>query len=770
MAALTYTSTFDTGTTGLMGVDILQGERPLFFYGERYLGALEAYIAALIFKIFGASELTLSLSPILFSIAWLFVTYLLFSEIAGRTAGIAAAFVIAIPGWHILWYNIAAYGCYPGFMFFGTLGLWLSLRISSGELSSGLEWIYILLFGFIAGVAMWTSYQAASYLVTGGILLAIFTIRRRFNWRLLGKFVLAGALFVVGFLPVLVSLSEFENTPLASWELRWDYVKHTANIMSDKCIPELIFWPLETPHAVKTVIVAILIAALVLYICRVILSPGRYNRLRMLIPVLFAAVFLLIYLPHTMASLKAARYVIPVWSITLCALFATPLTIRKRWMRVSAIVLLSLWTAYNIVGAVLIVPGEARDKRARIEIRQHVVKTAERAGAKTVEMVGGRIFGFRGQTLSFYAGGKIRFVSVYDERHQPSAQLAETALPVVLACDKNNLGKVRASLEELGIHYVVEDSEKICLFHNLRVRHTERRSIPSSEISVTVQGEADGSPGDLIDRTVETSVEGAYSDGGGITVDIGREVGLDSIWLTARDLYRQAIPRGYSISVSTDGENFTTVSDISRRISVSYRAGTHVYFLGYFGLMETVFDGIPARYVRFRFNVGPRGSETWNINEIFLFERTGENVPDPVEDARMIADTVKERGIDFTVCDRWLSAKLIELLPPGDRPPAYPRFNPKYQSTLLHRRIVPRKGLAIAPATGVADECVQLLTEAYGESAVGERIDFSGYSLLLLGDLGERGRIDLKLVWNGHTVLKTSDPEEGWYNDPAKLY
>ena len=57
-----FFSTFDTSTVGLMGIHILEGERPLFYYGQNYMGALEAYVAAVMFALFGVSTTSLSLS------------------------------------------------------------------------------------------------------------------------------------------------------------------------------------------------------------------------------------------------------------------------------------------------------------------------------------------------------------------------------------------------------------------------------------------------------------------------------------------------------------------------------------------------------------------------------------------------------------------------------------------------------------------------------------------------------------------------------------
>ncbi len=45
----------DEALLGIQAEHILQGERPIYFYGIPYFGSLEAYVAALIFAIFGPS-------------------------------------------------------------------------------------------------------------------------------------------------------------------------------------------------------------------------------------------------------------------------------------------------------------------------------------------------------------------------------------------------------------------------------------------------------------------------------------------------------------------------------------------------------------------------------------------------------------------------------------------------------------------------------------------------------------------------------------------
>src|SRR5215472_7476052 len=45
----------DEALVGIQAEHILRGELPMYFYGQPYMGSLEAYFAALIFAIFGPS-------------------------------------------------------------------------------------------------------------------------------------------------------------------------------------------------------------------------------------------------------------------------------------------------------------------------------------------------------------------------------------------------------------------------------------------------------------------------------------------------------------------------------------------------------------------------------------------------------------------------------------------------------------------------------------------------------------------------------------------
>src|SRR5260370_9245609 len=70
----------DESTMGLMALHIAyRGEHPVFFYGQSYMGSLEAYIAAPLFHLFGPSTFSLRLGLVFIFALFLITMFLLAS-------------------------------------------------------------------------------------------------------------------------------------------------------------------------------------------------------------------------------------------------------------------------------------------------------------------------------------------------------------------------------------------------------------------------------------------------------------------------------------------------------------------------------------------------------------------------------------------------------------------------------------------------------------------------------------------------------------------
>ena len=157
----------DEALLGIQAEHILQGERPIYFYGIPYFGSMEAYVAAILFAIFGPSVAALRAETTAFSLVLVSLTWWLASLLAKaarlplyarKCFTIVAALVAAIPP------------LYDGIVELRTGGGWIEsfaimllLLISVFRLTSrwhegafhrelALRWAGV---GFVVGFGMW---------------------------------------------------------------------------------------------------------------------------------------------------------------------------------------------------------------------------------------------------------------------------------------------------------------------------------------------------------------------------------------------------------------------------------------------------------------------------------------------------------------------------------------------------------------------------------------------------------------------------------------
>ena len=88
----------DEAVVGLMARHIaFLGELPVFYWGQPYLGSLEAFSAAPLFRVFDSSTLLLKLVPTAYSLGFLVVSAVLARRLFGTAAGLATAAYLAVP-------------------------------------------------------------------------------------------------------------------------------------------------------------------------------------------------------------------------------------------------------------------------------------------------------------------------------------------------------------------------------------------------------------------------------------------------------------------------------------------------------------------------------------------------------------------------------------------------------------------------------------------------------------------------------------------------
>ena len=154
----------DEAVVGLMARHILEGEIPVFYYGQEYLGSLEALVASFYFHLFGSSPLVLKLSPFTFFLLFQVFSYFLFKKIGGRSVAlIACQFLVLSPNVLLAW-STEAQGGHLEVLTLGVLSLLVFLKYS--ECSDKKKSIlYLFLLGLVIGIGWWTSQTIIFFLI-----------------------------------------------------------------------------------------------------------------------------------------------------------------------------------------------------------------------------------------------------------------------------------------------------------------------------------------------------------------------------------------------------------------------------------------------------------------------------------------------------------------------------------------------------------------------------------------------------------------------------
>lgn len=189
----------DEATTGLMARHIADGsDFPPFFYAQHYLGALQAYLQAPLFALFGATVEVQRLVPLGLWAVFIVAMYRLCRRLY-PSAWFATAVVggLALASDRVIKDDMIAGGGYPEINALGAVTL---LGVAS-LVTRQTRWITATLglVGAAAGLALWADFLIAPFLGLAALLLVLY--RRSDLWGRGGAVLLLG--FVLGAAPML---------------------------------------------------------------------------------------------------------------------------------------------------------------------------------------------------------------------------------------------------------------------------------------------------------------------------------------------------------------------------------------------------------------------------------------------------------------------------------------------------------------------------------------------------------------------------------------
>jgi hypothetical protein len=189
--------TDDEGPVGLMARHIAyQNAHPLFYYGQDYMGPLEAYLGAGFFLLFGPSAFSLRLGLIVLFALFLVCFYLLTVLLYSKSLALFSLVLLGLGTPEVIFRQLQAAGGPPDYSFLVTLLLlltsWLALTANttvqrpesrsknddvrpetSPSKLPGHRLIAYALWGGIAGLAIWSHLLCLPFVGVAGLMLVL---------------------------------------------------------------------------------------------------------------------------------------------------------------------------------------------------------------------------------------------------------------------------------------------------------------------------------------------------------------------------------------------------------------------------------------------------------------------------------------------------------------------------------------------------------------------------------------------------------------------
>lgn len=354
----------DEATMGLMARHILAGiHAPVFFYGQHYMGALEAYVAVPLFAVAGSSTAVLRLFNVVLYAAFLVAMYHLCRRLFTPWFAAVIVGLLALGSDRVVKDQLISGGGYPEI---NALAAALLLAAVVGPRRP----LGYALFGLGTGLALWSDPLVAPYVAVAWGLLVASDARRLLGW---AGGALAGGL-LLGLAPVIVHdfvsapsnnsirvlfhLSNAGHDQLGNAGLA-DYLyggvltgipMATGLCQPSRCGPGQLWW--------GAAFVALLAAAAVLAVTGVLRAADRETRFRhaaRLALVLAGAMTILAYAKSPAAVLtpiESARYL-------SCLLVSVPAVLWPLWQAALQAPRVLAVPAAAIFAAVVVASGAA---------------------------------------------------------------------------------------------------------------------------------------------------------------------------------------------------------------------------------------------------------------------------------------------------------------------------------------------------------------------------------------------------------------------------
>lgn len=678
----THAPTLDTAVVGLMAMDIQEGARPLFFTGQGYMGALEAYLMAGSFELFGVTRFTMCIVPAFFGALWPVLMYFFLKLDVPAKAAAAGTWFVALPAGHILWYTTVPYGGYPEMYVFGTVMLLhAAIRLKQKSYS---PWKDAVLFSLFAFLGAWTNLQVFPFLATAGavwLYLLFPDWKRPSRWLPFALVPLALALAVVP--QILISAENPASPPLFS-AASAKQVAYSVNALFTHDLLALMTWQGMAVRVQMWVYIPVYLTFILLGTVVAFRKPQHLSLRGLTLCGVFLLFFSLLYFPHSMSG-YVPRYLIAPFVLCMAVFVSLATSAENKALSRGA-----HWGWLLFIGLqISAVPNAVRFRNANIQPKlatmAQVIQTARDAGLTHLRRVGSGMEGHKAAALTFEAGKNPVFTSSYDERRRDADLAWHESENAGYFFSQAYRPFVDGSLKAMGItDYEILDAGHFQVL--------PMPQVPFAKLAGM--------------REIRQDLKITKTDNR-LRIDFPKELWLAGLRLTAPA--DASLPYQYTV---TDGEG-TVLSSCSQRLGSSYISGDRVYFKGYEDQMDVFWPATRVSTLLFSYTPGKLNKLPIQLEDLYLFYDGG-GEPGPLDTDALrewlqrnsqgrvvasdgVAGYLRRQGLD--------SPRLPLPWNPRDPEAQLPEFDFKIESPYLllmeNRYAAKEEGVSFGPIKGI---------------------------------------------------------------------
>jgi hypothetical protein len=518
MRAASFVIDADEAIVGLMAKHIVEGkEIPIFYYGQHYMGSLEALMVAGLFRLFGPSAIALQTVPLVCALLLIPVMYAVGKQCGGRVVGLVAALLTSIPPVGLVVWSVKARGGFIEILLLGALALLIALRWWR---QGSYRLVYPSFLGLVLGVGFWTNNQILYFIGPLGLFSALYLaqglVQRQLSLSRLVLMVAVGTTaFFIGSSPFWIYnlQNDYASFGMYGSATAGQVLKHTQGLFST-ALPVLLgavhFWEVEAAYPYSVIVAYSVYGAIFLTLFVSRSSHWRalfQGRVEWSHPIEVAPLIIVfscvIFVVSTYGWLvQAPRYLLPLYVplFLVCGFIVAGLA--KRSPR-AASALTCLLVVLNIASAYAggrAVPGEPVVFKGQRVSRDHseLIRALSNLGitkVRTNYWIGYRLAFETGEQVTFSIFGAPYQVRLpqYEEGRDPSSynRTPIVAVPAEAAV-------VRDVLQTLGYTFTELSVSGYVLFHGI-TEGEPTRPMTNAWVGAQLSGFGSREPSDAVD-------------------------------------------------------------------------------------------------------------------------------------------------------------------------------------------------------------------------------------------------------------------------------